>query len=74
MIMRIQVMYILIPKKVNNHISIDKRFINADDNVLIIDDFLANGQAVNGLVDIIHQANANVSGVGIVIEKKFSRW
>ncbi|KRM68305.1 xanthine phosphoribosyltransferase [Apilactobacillus ozensis] len=58
-------------KKVNNHISIDKRFINADDNVLIIDDFLANGQAVNGLVDIIHQANANVSGVGIVIEKSF---
>ncbi|MCL0319148.1 xanthine phosphoribosyltransferase [Apilactobacillus xinyiensis] len=58
-------------KKVTNHISIDKRFINSDDNVLIIDDFLANGQAVHGLVDIIHQAKANVSGIGIVIEKSF---
>ena len=38
---------------------------------MIIDDFLANGQAVLGLINIINQANANVAGVGIVIEKGF---
>ncbi|MBP7927284.1 MAG: xanthine phosphoribosyltransferase, partial [Acinetobacter sp.] len=38
---------------------------------LVIDDFLANGQAALGLIDLIHQANAEVVGVGIVIEKSF---
>ncbi|MBP8100079.1 MAG: xanthine phosphoribosyltransferase, partial [Acinetobacter sp.] len=38
---------------------------------LVIDDFLANGQAALGLIDLIHQANAEVIGVGIVIEKSF---
>ncbi|KRN27275.1 xpt protein [Lactobacillus selangorensis] len=60
-------------KKVNNHISISKKFLNENDNVLIIDDFLANGQAVEGLIDIIQQANATLSGVGIVIEKTFQK-
>ncbi|MBW1605355.1 xanthine phosphoribosyltransferase [Lactobacillus sp. Sy-1] len=58
-------------KQVTNHISIDKRFISAADNVLIIDDFLANGQAVAGLLDIINAAEAKIGGVGIVIEKSF---
>lgn len=59
-------------KKTTNRISIEKRFISADDTVLIIDDFLANGQAVTGLIDMIEtQAKARVAGVGIVIEKAF---
>ena len=41
--------------------------------MLIIDDFLANGQAVEGLMDIIDQAGATLSGVGIVIEKTFQK-
>ena len=41
------------------------------DRVLIIDDFMANGQAVNGLIDIITQAGASVEGIGIVVEKGF---
>lgn len=58
-------------KKETNEISVSKDFLNKDDVVFVIDDFLANGQAVHGLVDIIHQAGATLSGVGIVIEKGF---
>lgn len=58
-------------KKVTNTISVDKKFLNADDRVLIIDDFLANGQAVKGMLELCKQANAQVEGVGIVIEKSF---
>lgn len=47
------------------------KFLKPDENILIIDDFLASGKAVFGLVDIVKQAGANVSGVGIVIEKGF---
>lgn len=50
---------------------VSRQFIKEGENILIIDDFLANGQAVLGLVDIIQQANANCIGVGIVIEKGF---
>ena len=50
---------------------VSKKYLSEDDNILIIDDFLANGQAVLGLINIINQANANVAGVGIVIEKGF---
>ncbi len=50
---------------------LSKKFLNADDHVLIIDDFLANGCAVTGLLDIIKSARATVEGVGIVIEKGF---
>ncbi|GAB6092960.1 xanthine phosphoribosyltransferase [Furfurilactobacillus curtus] len=60
-------------KQVDNQISISRDFLSADDHVLIIDDFLANGQAVNGLLEIIHQAGATVGGVGVVIEKRFQR-
>ena len=52
-------------------ITLSKKFLTADDHVLIIDDFLANGCAVCGLLDIIEQAGASVEGVGIVIEKGF---
>ena len=60
-------------KKTSNEIDISRKFLSADDNVLIIDDFLANGQAVEGLMDIIDQAGATLSGVGIVIEKTFQK-
>ncbi|QKG84893.1 xanthine phosphoribosyltransferase [Kroppenstedtia pulmonis] len=58
-------------KKETNEISISGDFIQQDDVVLIIDDFLANGQAVLGLLEIIEQAGARLAGVGIVIEKGF---
>lgn len=58
-------------KNETNDISVSKDFLLAGDTVLIIDDFLANGQAVNGLVNIVEQADAQLAGVGIVIEKGF---
>lgn len=58
-------------KNETNEISVSNSFLSAEDNVLIIDDFLANGEAVKGLLDIAAQAGANVVGVGIVIEKGF---
>lgn len=60
-------------KQVNNKIIIDKRFLHQDEKVLIIDDFLANGQAVGGLLDIVQAAGAQIEGVGVVIEKTFQR-
>ncbi|MBR3396851.1 MAG: xanthine phosphoribosyltransferase [Lachnospiraceae bacterium] len=48
---------------------VSKRFINEGDNILIIDDFLANGCAVSGLIEMVQSAGAKVAGVGIVIEK-----
>ncbi|MBX6947929.1 xanthine phosphoribosyltransferase [Levilactobacillus brevis] len=60
-------------KQVTNEISIDRRFLAADDHVLIIDDFLANGQAVQGLLDIAKTAQITVAGVGVVIEKRFQK-
>lgn len=48
---------------------ISKKFINSSDNVLIIDDFMANGCAALGLIDLVESAGAKVAGVGIVIEK-----
>lgn len=58
-------------KKETNEISVSQDFISSDDVVLIIDDFLANGQAALGLLDIVEQAGALLAGVGIVIEKGF---
>ena len=60
-------------KKKDNQIFIDKHFLSTNDKVLIIDDFLANGQAVNGLMEICKQAKADVVGVGVVIEKRFQK-
>ena len=50
---------------------LSKKFLSAEDHVLIIDDFLANGQAAKGLIQIIEQAGAQVEAIGIVIEKSF---
>ena len=50
---------------------VSKKFLTPDDHVLIIDDFLANGCAARGLIDLIEQAGAVLEGVGIVIEKGF---
>lgn len=58
-------------KKRDYNIRVDKRFINENDNVLVIDDFLANGEAGLGLAKIVEEAKANVVGFGIVIEKGF---
>ena len=52
-------------------IFVSKKYINPGDNILVIDDFLANGQAVLGLKKIIEDAGANLTGVGIAIEKGF---
>ncbi|MDN4607336.1 xanthine phosphoribosyltransferase [Sporosarcina highlanderae] len=58
-------------KNETNEISVSKDFLEKGDKVLLIDDFLANGQVVLGLQDIIEQAEADLVGVGIVIEKGF---
>ena len=50
---------------------VSKKYLNPEDHILIIDDFLANGCAVNGLIDLIRSAGATVEGVGIAIEKGF---
>ncbi len=59
-------------KNKTSNVTIAKNFISADDNILVIDDFLARGHASEGLISIIEQqAKAKVAGVGIVIEKGF---
>ena len=57
-------------KKVNQVI-LSKSFLNSDDHVLLIDDFLANGDALQGLISICNEAGATVEGIGIAIEKGF---
>ena len=57
--------------KNKNQVIVSKRFLKAEDHVLIIDDFLANGCALQGLVQIANGAGATVEGLGIVIEKGF---
>ena len=57
--------------KNKNNIIVSKKFLNADDSILIIDDFLANGCALQGLIAISKAAGASVEGIGIVIEKGF---
>lgn len=52
-------------------IMVDKRYINPGENILVLDDFLANGNAAAGLADIINQGQAQLAGVGAVIEKGF---
>ena len=52
-------------------ITVSKDYLSSEDSVLIIDDFMANGLAVQGLIDICNQAGAEVRGIGIVIEKGF---
>lgn len=55
----------------SNEITVSRKFLQEDDKVLIVDDFLANGEAAAGLAAIVEQANATVTGIGIVIEKSF---
>lgn len=52
---------------------VSKKFLGPEDHVLVIDDFLANGCAINGLLEIIDEAGATVEGVGIAIEKGFQQ-
>lgn len=54
-------------------IRVSKRYLNQGENILILDDFLANGKAAQGLIDITSKAKCNVVGVGIVIEKGFQK-
>lgn len=54
-----------------NTIIVSRRFLNSGDRVLIIDDFLANGKALEGLIKVVKDAGAEVVGAGIVIEKAF---
>ena len=58
-------------KQTESTIAISNKHISSADKALVIDNFLANGQAALGLIDLIHQAKAEVVGVGIVIEKSF---
>ena len=57
--------------KNTNNVIVSKKFLNQDDHLLIIDDFLANGCALQGLISISQAAGATVEGIGIVIEKGF---
>ena len=54
-------------------VMVSVKFLHPEENILIIDDFLANGKAAFGLIDIVKQAGANVAGMGIVIEKGFQK-
>lgn len=58
-------------KNTTYNLTLSKNYIDSNDNVLIVDDFLANGEAAKGAIKLIENANAKVSGIGIVIEKAF---
>ena len=57
--------------KCKNQVIVSKKFLNDNDHVLIIDDFLANGCALQGLISIVSEAGGTVEGIGIAIEKGF---
>ena len=57
--------------KCKNQVIVSKKFINREDMILIIDDFLANGCALQGLISIVKSAGASVEGIGIAVEKGF---
>ena len=59
--------------KNKNQVIVAKKFLNAEDHILIIDDFLANGCALQGLIQIVQSAGATVEGIGIAIEKGFQQ-
>ena len=58
-------------KKKSYTVAVSKKFLSADDNVLIVDDFLATGEACFGLKKIVEEAGAKLAGVGIAVEKRF---
>ncbi len=53
------------------NLTVSKNYISKDDKILLIDDFLANGEAASGVIKIADEANAKINGIGIVIEKSF---
>lgn len=57
--------------KCKNQVLVSKKFLNEEDHVLIIDDFLANGCALQGLISIVNMAGGTVEGIGIAVEKGF---
>ena len=57
--------------KTTNNVIVSKKYLSPEDRVLIVDDFLANGCALTGLISIIESAGATVEGIGIAIEKGF---
>ena len=57
--------------KCKNNVIVSQKFLSEDDHVLIIDDFLANGCALQGLIQIVQSSGATVEGIGIAIEKGF---
>lgn len=57
--------------KCKNQVIVSKKFINPEDKIHIIDDFLANGCALQGLISIVKSAGASVEGIGIAVEKGF---
>ncbi len=57
--------------KCTNQVIVSKKFLSEEDHVLIIDDFLANGCALQGLISIVNEAGGTVEGIGIAIEKGF---
>lgn len=57
--------------KCKNQVIVSKKFLGPEDHVLIIDDFLANGCALQGLISIVNQAGGTVEGIGIAVEKGF---
>lgn len=59
--------------KMKNQIIVSKKFLNSEDRILIIDDFLANGCALQGLIQLVQAAGAEVCGIGIAIEKGFQQ-
>ena len=59
--------------KCKNQVLISKKFVGPEDHVLIIDDFLANGCALQGLIQIVQSAGATVEGIGIAVEKGFQQ-
>ena len=54
-----------------NQVMVSREFLRAGERVLLIDDFLAHGEALNGLIDLVQQAGGTVVGAGILIEKAF---
>ncbi|MDO5457329.1 MAG: xanthine phosphoribosyltransferase [Atopococcus tabaci] len=58
-------------KNITNSVIVSKEYLSQNDVVLIVDDFLASGQAAMGLIDLVKQAGAKVAGVGICVEKSF---
>lgn len=58
-------------KDKNYKIRVSRKYLREGENILIIDDFLANGKAVEGLIDIVNKAKCKLIGVGVVIEKGF---